>query len=145
LIVELKKNQDKIDFTELVGKETIYSDRVILIHLWDNDRKELGVIIKDLNKNQIGAEVISLAFGLVVFIEKLEGYGFQVVITEGLSYSLETIQKAQGLIQAGFEKLIKNNDVYTIDSIFPQTILREDELQHLLENSIEELRLSEIK
>ncbi|MGL5658201.1 MAG: hypothetical protein ACRDDK_03885 [Cetobacterium sp.] len=143
--VELKRIGDKIDFTNLVGKESVVLDKKTMIYSWDNDRKELGIIINNMEGNRVGTETISLAFGLVTFIEKLEAYGFSVVITDGISYSVDTKNKAQGLIQAGFFKLIKVDNNYMVDNIFQQNILLEDELQYLLSNSIPEINLSEIK
>ncbi len=143
--VELKRIGDKIDFTNLVGKESVVLDKTTMIYSWDNDRKELGIIINDMEGNRVGTETISLAFGLVTFIEKLEAYGFNAVITDGISYSVDTKNKAQGLIQAGFSKLIKADSNYMVDSIFQQNILLEDELQYLLSNNISEINLSEIK
>lgn len=143
--VELKRIGDKIDFTNLVGKESVVLDKKTMIYSWDNDRKELGIIINNMEGNRVGTETISLAFGLVTFMEKLEAYGFSVVITDGISYSVDTKNKAQGLIQAGFFKLIKVDNNYMVDNIFQQNILLEDELQYLLSNSIPEINLSEIK
>lgn len=143
--VELKRIGDKIDFTNLVGKESVVLDKKTMIYSWDNDRKELGIIINNMEGNRVGTETISLAFGLVTFMEKLEAYGFSVVITDGISYSVDTKNKAQGLIQAGFFKLIKVDNNYMVDNIFQQNILLEDELQYLLSNSILEMNLSEIK
>lgn len=143
--VELKRIGDKIDFTNLVGKESVVLDKKTMIYSWDNDRKELGIIINNMEGNRVGTETISLAFGLVTFMEKLEAYGFSVVITDGISYSADTKNKAQGLIQAGFFKLIKVDNNYMVDNIFQQNILLEDELQYLLSNSIPEINLSEIK
>lgn len=143
--VELKRIGDKIDFTNLVGKESIVLDKKTMIYSWDNDRKELGIIINNMEGNRVGTETISLAFGLVTFIEKLEAYGFSVVITDGISYSVDTKNKAQGLIQAGFFKLIKVDNNYMVDNIFQQNILLESEIQYLLENNIQEINLSEIK
>lgn len=143
--VELKRIGDKIDFTNLVGKESVVLDKKTMIYSWDNDRKELGIIINNMEGNRVGTETISLAFGLVTFMEKLEAYGFSVVITDGISYSVDTKNKAQGLIQAGFFKLIKVDNNYMVDNIFQQNILLEDELQYLLRNSIPEINLSEIK
>lgn len=143
--VELKKIGDKIDFTNLVGKESVIQDKTTMIYSWDNDRKELGIIINNMEGNRVGTETISLAFGLVTFIEKLEAYGFDVTITDGISYSVNTRNKAQGLMQAGFSKLIKVDNNYIVDDIFQQNILLEDELQYLLNNNISEINLSEIK
>lgn len=143
--VELKKIGDKIDFTNLVGKESVVLDKKTMIYSWDNDRKELGIIINNMEGNRVGTETISLAFGLVTFMEKLEAYGFSVVITDGISYSVDTKNKAHGLIQAGFFKLIKVDNNYMVDNIFQQNILSEDELQYLLSNDIPEINLSEIK
>lgn len=146
MIVELKRLNDKIDFTNLVGKESIVDNKTVLIYSWDNDRTELGLMItENSNRKHIGTEVISLAFGLVTFITKIEGYGFSVKIVDGVSYSQETIQKAQGLAQAGFVKLIKLENNYMVDNIFQQTFLLENELQYLLENNVLEINLSEIK
>ena len=143
--VELKKVGDKIDFTNLVGKESIVSDKKTMIHSWDNDRKELGIIINNTEGSRVGTETISLAFGLVTFMEKLESYGFSVVITDGINYSVDTKNKAQGLLQAGFSKLIKVDNNYMVDSVFQQNILQENELQYLLSNNISEINLTEIK
>lgn len=143
--VELKKIGNKIDFTNLVGKESVIQDKTTMIYSWDNDRKELGIIINNMEGNRVGTETISLAFGLVTFIEKLEAYGFDVTITDGISYSVNTRNKAQGLMQAGFSKLIKVDNNYIVDNIFQQNILLEDELQYLLNNNISEINLSEIK
>lgn len=145
MIIEIKKKGDYIDFTELVGKESSVVDKKTLIHKWDNDRKELGIIINDENNIQIGAEIVSLAFGLVVFMEKVSSYGFEVIVTDGISYSSETKQKAAGLTLAGFYKMIKKDENYMVDNIFQQNILLESELQYLLENNILEINLSEIK
>ena len=143
--VELKRIGDKIDFTNLVGKESVVLDKKTMIYSWDNDRKELGIIINNMEGNRVGTETISLAFGLVTFMEKLEAYGFSVVITDGISYSVDTKNKTQGLMQAGFFKLIKVDNNYMVDNIFQQNILLEDELQYLLSNGIPEINLSEIK
>lgn len=145
MIVELKRIGDKIDFTNLVGRESGVLDKKTLIYSWDNDRKELGIMINNTEDERVGTETISLAFGLVTFIEKLEAYGFNVTITDGISYSVGTRNKAQGLIQAGFYKLIKIDNNYMVDNIFQQNILLEDELQYLLSNNIQEINLSEIK
>ncbi|WP_330111969.1 hypothetical protein VSU16_04770 [Cetobacterium somerae] len=143
--VELKRIGEKIDFTNLVGKESVVLDKTTMIYSWDNDRKELGIIINNMEGDRVGTETISLAFGLVTFIEKLESYGFNVVITDGISYSVDTKNKVQGLIQAGFVKLIKLENNYMVDNIFQQTFLLENELQYLLENNVLEINLFEIK
>ncbi|MGL6098441.1 MAG: hypothetical protein ACRCZ9_00860 [Fusobacteriaceae bacterium] len=147
MIIEIKKKGDYIDFTELVGKEGVVGDKKTLIHKWDNERKELGIMINDESGSQIGAEVVSLAFGLITFMEKVSSYGFEVVITNGVLYSTETKQKAQGLIQAGFSKLIVNDDNinYTVDGIFTQTLLTEDELAECLDSNLSEIELINIK
>lgn len=143
--VELKRIGDKIDFTDLVGKESVVLDKTTMIYSWDNDRKELGIIINDMEGNRVGTETISLAFGIVTFMEKLETYGFNVAITDGISYSADTKNKAQGLVQAGFSKLIKVDNNYMVDNVFQQNILQENELQYLLEKNVLEINLTEIK
>lgn len=143
--VKLKRVGDKIDFTSLVSKECIKDDKIILIYDWNNDSKDLGLLIQNNMREQIGVERISLALGLQVFIEKLNGYGFNIVIEDGIIYSLETIQKAHGLVLAGFNKLIRVEDNYSVDNVFLQTFLLETELQHLLKDNILELNLTDIK
>lgn len=143
--IKLKRVGDKIDFTSLVSKECIKDDKVILIYDWNNETKDLGLIIQNNLREQIGVERISLALGLQTFIEKLNGYGFNIVIEDGIIYSLETIQKAHGLVLAGFNKLIRVENNYSVDNVFLQTFLLESELQHLLNDNVLELNLSEIK
>ncbi|MGL6167454.1 MAG: hypothetical protein ACRC0Y_04105 [Fusobacteriaceae bacterium] len=145
--IEIKKKGDYIDFAELVGKEVTVKGKKTLIHKWDNERKELGVMVSDEMGSQLGAEVVSLAFGIITFIEKVNSYGFDVIITEGILYSYNTKQKAQGLIQAGFSKLIINNDNtnYTVDGIFTQTLLTEDELVECLNSNLSEVELMNVK
>lgn len=72
-------------------------------------------------------------------------YSFELVFEDGSKFYQETITKAQGLIQAGFSKLIREEDNYTVDGVFPQNFLTEEELTYLLSEGIEETLLSDIK
>ncbi|MGL5717211.1 MAG: hypothetical protein ACRCX2_29640 [Paraclostridium sp.] len=143
--IELKKYGENIDFTSLVGNESSSQGKKTLIYSWCANKRELSIMIKDENDTLVGAETISLAFGIIVFIEKLNMYGFNVTISDGIIYSPSTIHKAAGLLQAGFHKLIKNNDNYTIDNIFEQNILDEKELNMLINSDVTEINLIDIK
>lgn len=72
-------------------------------------------------------------------------FGYTIEFVNNFTFSNFTIQKSQGLIQAGFIKLIKIENNYTVDHIFQQNILLDNELQYLLDNNILEINLSEIK
>ncbi|MGL5313726.1 MAG: hypothetical protein ACRC92_10800, partial [Peptostreptococcaceae bacterium] len=64
--IKLKRVGDKIDFASLVSKECIKDDKIILIYDWNNDSKDLGLLIQNNMREQIGVERISLALGLQV-------------------------------------------------------------------------------
>lgn len=134
-------------FEVLVGHRFIFEDKKIRIYEYDGNTGSLKLAI-DIHGNGIDevTEEITASLGLDRFISSLrENYGLDVVLVEGFSYSIETIQKARGLVLAGFNKLIKAEDNYMVDNIFQQTFLIEDELQYLLENNVLEINLSEIK
>lgn len=143
--IKMKVNKNKIDFISLVGNEILFQDKKILIYDWSNEYSDLGIIIKNDKNQQIGNERISLALGFNHFINRLSEYGFNVIIEENITYSLETIQKAHGLTLAGFSKLVRVEDNYSVDNIFLQTFLLENELQYLLVNNVQELNLIDIK
>lgn len=75
----------------------------------------------------------------------LKIFGYVIEFVDVFTFSNETIQKAKGLVQAGFTKLIKVENNYMVDNIFQQNILLENELNYLIENSVSEMNLSEIK
>lgn len=142
----INKIGDKISFEELVSSKTNYLNKIMYIYMFDGNTNELHIAIKNEETEMLEAtEKISLALGIEIFLEKLEGYGFEVVVKQGFCYSIETVSKVQGLIQAGFSKLIRLDNNYMVDNIFQQNILLEQELKDLLESNISEINLSEIK
>ncbi|MGL5099592.1 MAG: hypothetical protein ACRC6B_06105 [Fusobacteriaceae bacterium] len=143
--IELKLINNEVQFLDMVGKETEFLERKILIYDWDNNHKDCGIIISNLSGVQVGVERVSLGLGLDIFTQKMAGFGFEIEIVEGLSFSIETTTKAKGLVQASFNKLIKSeSDNYTVDNLFEQTFLTQEELQQLLSKKIVELPLAEI-
>ncbi|MGL6101119.1 MAG: hypothetical protein ACRC0G_16035 [Fusobacteriaceae bacterium] len=143
--IELKIINNNIQFIDLVGKTTFFLEREMQIYDWDNNHKDCGIIINNLSGVQVGVERVSLGLGLEIFIEKMAGFGFEIKIVQGFAYSQETIQKAQALTVAGFSKLIKENDNYSVDNIFAQNFLTQEELEYLLSEEKEEILLSDIK
>lgn len=142
-MIEIKNN----DFSILVGYRFVFEDKKIRIYEFDGNTGNLKLAI-DINENGVDeiTEEVSLSLGLDRFLKTLkENYNLEIILVEGISFFNETIQKARGLIQAGFTKLIKADSNYMVDSIFQQNILLENELQYLLDNNILEINLSEIR
>ncbi|MGL5099172.1 MAG: hypothetical protein ACRC6B_03905 [Fusobacteriaceae bacterium] len=108
-----------------------------------------GNMVLALDLNGTGAdevtEEISLSLGEDRFLQTLENnYGIKIEIAEGYSYSHEATAKAQALSYAGFTKLIRQDNDFTVDGVFAQNFLSQEELDQLLNDNIEELLLSEI-
>ncbi len=72
-------------------------------------------------------------------------YSFELFFEDESKFYPETITKAQGLIQAGFSKLIRGGNNYTVDGTFIQNLLTQEELDYLLNEGVEEILLSDIK
>lgn len=75
----------------------------------------------------------------------LDNLGFEIVFEEQSEYTMDSITKAQALIVVGFSRLIKQNDDYSVDNVFTQNFLTQEELAYLLDEGVEEMLLSDIK
>lgn len=146
-MLEIKIINNIPKFEDLVGYFFKFENKNIRIYEYNSNNGNLKLAI-DINNNGVDeiTEEISLSLGLDRFLKTLkDNYGLEILLINGFNYTQDTIQKAQGLIQAGFVKLIKSENNYIVDNIFQQTFLLENELQYLLNNNILEINLSEIK
>lgn len=145
--MEIKVIDGVCKFEDLVGHRFKYLDRNIRIYEFDSNAGNLKFAI-DLNGNGIDeiTEEISLSLGLDRFLNILKNnYGIDINLVVSFSYSTDTTNKVQGLIQAGFAKLIRVDNNYMVDNLFLQNFLLENELDYLLQNNIEEIELSKIE
>lgn len=72
-------------------------------------------------------------------------YSFELFFEDKSVFYKETTIKAQALIVAGFSRLIKQNDDYSVDNVFTQNFLTQEELGYLLKEGFEEIPLSDLK
>lgn len=139
----LNKVNGIINWSDLVGVEilspnntkiiaTSYRDNKLYIGEWVSDIEGYTNVIVTLNEDRA--------------LEQLRLLGYQIDIVDKIKdvYSFETTEKAKGLIQAGFNYLIKDGDNYKVDDIFIQNFLKPDELQTLLNKRINRIELTEI-
>lgn len=146
-MIKVKVINDIPKFESLVGYYFKFNDKNIRIYEYNSNNGNLKLAI-DVNGNGVDevTEEISLSLGIDRFVKTLkENYGLEIILESGFVFSQETTQKAQGLMQAGFYKLIKTDNNYTVDNIFQQSILLDPELKYLLDNNVLEINLSEIK
>ncbi|WP_432204445.1 hypothetical protein ACQ9ZF_05145 [Cetobacterium somerae] len=142
MILEISIKNNKICWEELVGKE--HDELGYKVLCWQYDSELNKVKINEYHNEIAYTNDIVLADTERALIQ-IKNLGFEIILKETFFFLQDTIQKAQGLIQAGFSKLIKSENNYMVDNIFQQTFLLENELQYLLDNNILEINLSEIK
>lgn len=140
--MEIRRINDQINWKELIGIELETSTSKIVCSNHENDK----LYIQEWPLGQLtGVTSVIPTLNTEQCLAHLAIFGYVITLIDGFGYSQETIQKAQGLIQAGFVKLIKLENNYMVDNIFQQTFLPESELQFLLDNNVLEINLSEIK
>lgn len=132
----------EIQWGDIIGVEFIHNNtRVVCSSYSDNSL----YINEWIGEEITGKTSVITTLDTDKCLAHLKIFGYEIEVTDIFSYSNETIQKAQGLVQAGFSKLIKVDNNYIVDNVFQQTILLENELQYLLDDNILEINLSEIK
>lgn len=140
--MQIRKINNRVQWNDLIGVELITKSSKIVCSNHENDK----LYIQEWPLEEItGVTSVIPTLNTEQCLAHLAIFGYAITLVDGFGYSQETIQKAQGLMQAGFSKLIKADNNYMVDNIFQQNILLEDELQYLLSNNIQEINLSEIK
>lgn len=140
--MQIKKINNRVQWNDLIGVELITKSSKIVCSNHENEK----LYIQEWPLGEItGITSVIPTLNTEQCLAHLAIFGYTITIIDGFGYSQETIQKAQGLIQAGFSKLLKLDNNYMVDDVFQQNILLESELQHLLDNNILEINLSEIK
>lgn len=140
--MKISIKNDKIQWTDIIGKELKNANVKVICSAYENDKLYINEWF-DNNLTGLTSVISTLDSEKCISLLKIFGYNLEFINT--FSYSLETIQKAHGLVLAGFNKLIKVDNNYSVDNVFLQTFLLETELQHLLKDNVLELSLQEIK
>ncbi|MEG0069735.1 MAG: hypothetical protein RR191_05615 [Cetobacterium sp.] len=140
--MEIRIINNVIHWEDIIGKRIQNKKNEIVCSNFEEDKL---YIQEWLENSTTGITSVISTLDSEKCLAHLKLFGYDLKLIDGFAYSSETIQKAQGLILAGFNKLIKTDNNYMVDNIFQQNILLEDELQHLLSNNILEINLSEIK
>lgn len=140
--MQIRKINNQIQWNDLIGIELVTKSSKIVCSNHENDK----LYIQEWPTGEItGVTSVIPTLNTEQCLAHLAIFGYVITVVDGFGYSQETIQKAQGLVQAGFSKLLKLDNNYIVDGIFQQNILLESELKHLLDNNILEINLSEIK
>lgn len=142
--MEISIKNNKIIWGDLVGKETKIESRKVICTSYDSVENKLyiGEWFSETN----GSTSVISTVDSKRCLEHLKLFGFTEITFKNIfSFSKESIHKSEGLIMAGFKKLIKVENNYSIDNIFPQSILLKEEIDYLLNNNFQEISLSEIK
>lgn len=134
--VTVKNNQ--IQWQDLVGKEFLYENIRVVCSAHENDSLYINEWI---GTNITGKTSVISTIDRNKCLAHLKIFGYQIEFIELFEYSERTVRKIEGLIQAGFTKLIKSENNYMVDNIFLQSFLLENELQYLLSDEIEEIKL----
>lgn len=138
--VTIKKN--KIQWQDLIGKEIFHENTRVVCSSYEN----YSLYINEwIGEDITGKTAVITTIDANKCLAHLKIFGYEIEFLEVFNFDDISIQKSQGLIQAGFTKLIKSESNYMVDNIFLQSFLLENELQYLLDNNIIELNLSEIK
>lgn len=139
--IKVNVKQGIIQWEDIIGVEFIHNDTKVVCSGYSDD---------SLYINEWVGEDVTGKTSVISTVDKnkclahLKIFGYEIEFVSVFAFSNETVQKAKGLVQAGFSKLIKTENNYMVDNIFQQNILLENELNYLLENSISEISLSEI-
>lgn len=141
--VRIGVNKDKITWESLVGKVSVSEYGKTECFDYTEYPTESISIVEKYNGKSYTHKIPIL--DILSLCETLSRLGYSIVFDEVIKLSMTAVAKAQGLVQAGFSKLIKQEDNYTVDGIFPQTFLTKEELDYLLSEGIEEMLLSDIK
>lgn len=140
--MEVNIKNEEIQWVDIVGVEFIFNNtRVVCSSYNDNSL----YINEWIGEEITGKTSVISTLDTDKCLAHLNIFGYTIEFVNMFAFSSSTIQKAQGLIQAGFTKLIKSENNYMVDNIFQQNILQENELQYFVDNSILEINLSEIK
>ncbi|MEG1009820.1 MAG: hypothetical protein RSF67_08445, partial [Clostridia bacterium] len=121
--MKIRIKQEKIQWQDLIGKEIINNNLKVVCSAFEEDKLYINEWIND---NLTGHTSVISTLDTAKCISHLQIFGYELEFEEVFAYSSETIQKAQGLILAGFNKLIKIDNNYMVDNIFQQNILLED-------------------
>lgn len=141
--MEIRYFNGKLDWQSLVGKWVKLDDRSVVATAYDET--DCSLYVGEFFPNNIGQTTKVALLDVENGMKILSILGYDLTIVDGVTFSNETTNKAQGLVLAGFSKLIKQDMNYSVDGIFQQTILSQEELEYLLNEGIEELLLSDIK
>lgn len=136
--VAIKNN--KIQWQDLIGKEFLYENTRVVCSTYEDESLYINEWI---GMDVTGRTSVISTLDKERCLSHLKIFGYQIEFIEIFQYSKTTIRKIEGLIQAGFIKLIRRGNNYMVDNLFEQNILLDDELQNLLDNEIEEKKLTD--
>lgn len=139
MIVNIKNRE--IDWLSIVGKEFKHNLTRVVCSAFVENKLYIQEWVGD---NLTGVTSVISTIDSEKCIAHLKIFGYQLTFEEKFYFSIETIQKVEGLILAGFKKLKLNNDNYTVDDIFQENFLTLEEKAYLLNNNIAEIFLKEI-
>lgn len=145
-IMVIKYIENELKLSEHMQKEYVSENFNIVICEFSHELNYVLIKATDIKNSRFFVEKIDTG-DLERFKNSiLSLYGIEVIFeyTKAV-FSKVSINKAQALVIAGFTKLIRQGDNYTVDNIFPQNFLTQEELDYLLKENIEEILLSEIK
>lgn len=141
--MEIKHFNNKLDWKSLVGIIIHLPDReVIATHY---DEQDYSLYVGEFFQNNIGQTTKLALMDEEKALEILKILGYELELVDGFNYSQESKTKAKALIVVGFSILLRQGNNYTVDGMFPQNFLTQDELDHLLSEDIEQIELSEIR
>lgn len=136
--VAIKNN--KIQWQDLIGKEFLYENTRVVCSAYEDESLYINEWI---GMDVTGRTSVISTLDKERCLSHLKIFGYQIEFIEIFQYSKTTIRKIEGLTQAGFIKLIRRSNNYMVDNLFEQNILLDDELQNLLDNEIEEKKLTD--
>ena len=137
--INIKNNE--IQWNDIVGKDLLCKNTRVVCSAFSEDKLYINEWI---GNDLTGITSVISTIDTDKCLAHLKIFGYSISFEEVFNYSLTTIQKAHGLVLAGFNEIIKVENNYLVDNIFTQTFLLENELNHLLKHNIKNLKISEI-
>lgn len=146
MFVKLRKINDIVQYDALVGLKGMHDGIDFRIYEYSTSDGKLLIALDvyKTGRNEI-TETISSLMGEERMLKTLEAnFGVIIEIVESFSFSQEAKTKAQGLALAGYSKLTKQEENYSVDNEFVQKFLTQEELSYFLSRGVQEIDLSEI-
>ncbi len=142
--VILMEQDDKVEWEELVGKDSKVGDTTFSVIRYDGESNLLDIAEfnpeHEVVTNQIALNDTRRAVIL------LKQFGFIVKIIKKFSFTENTITRLNGFILAGYPTIKLTRDIFRIGNIINVDFFTEEEVKHLRQVMIpeKEYQISEI-